>query len=175
MRRLFATLAASLVACAAADAGDGVANAAPRPMAAGLGGVACVPSADETVWLPAPGEAVALGARDGAYGKSCDGNRDERWVAELVNVHGAAFRVQAATGDRSDAAVELTVYGLVTPHWAQRTYVPGHWESLAASRGPAVAWAAVDPADDVAPYTIVRVAARAGGAATLPVAITVSR
>jgi hypothetical protein len=171
MRRLVATTAAALAACAsAADAGDSPLRAtALQPPAA------CVPSADESVWLPAAGEAVALGSRDAAYGKSCDGARDDRWVAELVNVHGAAFRVQAAPADGSDARVELTVYGWVTPHWVRHTYVPGHWQQLAESRGPAVAWAAVDPADDVVPYAVVRVAARAGSATTLPVTVTVAR
>jgi hypothetical protein len=171
MRRLIAAAAAALAACASpADAGDSQMRASSLPPP-----VACVPSADETVWLPAPGEAVAIGSREGAYGKSCDGVRDERWVAELVNVHGAAFRVQAAPADGTDAAVELTVYGWVTPHWLRHTYLPGHWQQLAESRGPGVAWAGVEPADEMVPYAIVRVAARAGGEAQRPVTVTVAR
>ena len=172
MRRLIAVMIAALAACASpADAGD-VPPSETRPAVA-----LCVPSADDTLWLPAAGDAVAIGARDGAYGKACNGVRDDRWVAELVNVHGAAFRVQAAPADSHDAAaVALTVYGFVTQHWVGHTYVPGHWQELAGSRGPGVAWVAVDPADDLVPYSVVRVAARAtSGATTLPVTITVAR
>jgi len=172
MRRLIATVAAVLAACASpADAGDSPYRAAATSPAR----AACVPSADDTVWLPAAGEAGALGSRDGGYGKSCDGAHDDRWVAEIVNVHGAAFRVQAAPGDRSDASVDLSVYAWVTPHWASHTYVPGHWRELAESHGPGVAWAAVDPADDLVPYAVVRVAAHAGGSTALPVTVTVAR
>jgi hypothetical protein len=171
MRRLIAVMIAALAACASpADAGD-VPPTEPRPTPA-----LCVPSADDTLWLPAAGDAVAIGARDGGYGKACGGVRDERWVAEIVNVHGAAFRVQAAPADSHDAEVDLTVYGFVTQHWVNHTYVPGHWQELAGSRGPGVAWVAVDPADDVVPYAVVRVAARASsGATSVPVTVTVAR
>jgi hypothetical protein len=172
MRRLVAIITVALAACASsADAGD-VPSSAPRSAPAAI----CVPSADDTLWLPAAGDAVAIGARDGSYGKPCGGIHDERWVAEIVNVHGAAFRVQAAPADSHEGDVELTVYGFVTQHWTGHTYVPGHWQELAGSRGPGVAWVAVDPADDVVPYAVVRVAARASsGATTLPVTVTVAR
>jgi hypothetical protein len=174
MRRLVAIITVALAACASsADAGD-VPPSEPRALS--IPATICVPSADDTLWLPAAGDAVAIGARDGNYGKPCSGIRDDRWVAELVNVHGAAFRVQAAPADGHDAQVDLTVYGFVTQHWTGHTYVPGHWQELAGSRGPGVAWVAVDPADEVGSYAVVRVAARAAsGATTLPVTVTVAR
>lgn len=170
MRRFTALAAWLIAACASpAEAGD-----VPTRMALTLP-TACVPSADETVGLPAPGGALAVGSRDGRYGKSCDGVRDGRWVAEVVDAHDASFRVQAATVDGSDARVELAVYGWVSPHWVRHEYLPGHWQELAAARGPGVAWAAIDPADERVPYTMVRLAARAGEPTTLPVVITVTR
>jgi hypothetical protein len=168
MRGLVVFVAWMLAACAgSADAGD-----LPTRQTTELPSL-CVPSADETMWLPAAGSAVAAGAHDGAYGKSCGGTRDERWVAELVDAGSAAFRVQAS----ADAArVELAVYGWIAPRWIDREYVPGHWQTLAESRGPAVAWVAVDAADDAAPYALVRIAARAASdGAALPVTVTVAR
>ncbi len=173
MRRLVALAAWVLAACAAsADAGD------LPPHVWSTEATACVPSADETVWLPAPGGAVAVGAREGGYGKSCDGARDERWVVELVDAGASAFHVQAtAAAPASDVTVELAVYGWVAPRWIAHQYVPGHWQRLGGAAGPSVAWLTVDAADDARPYSLVRVAARAAAAASssLPVTITVAR
>jgi hypothetical protein len=163
MRRLFAVAVFALAACAgSADAGDApVTTIALTPASVG-----CVPSADETVWLPVPGESVRLGAQAG-YGKSCDGARDERWVAELVNAHGAAFRVQAQPSDGGRAHVSLTVYGWVPPRGVRHVNQEGHWQALAEADGAGTAAARVDPADDIVPYATVRIAARAGDGRSL--------
>jgi hypothetical protein len=158
MRRLFAIAVFVLAACAgSADAGDAALPASVLAAEA----VACMPAADTTAWLPAPGESLRLAAA-GGYGKSCDGARDERWIAEIVNAHGAAFRVQAQPADGSRAKVTLTVYGWVPPRWVRRVYQDGHWQALAEAEGLGTAAVRVDPADDLVPYAIVRVAARAG-------------
>jgi len=73
--------------------------------------VACVPSADATVWLPAPGASVRLAAAHG-YGKSCDGARDPRWIAEIVNAHGAAW------------------YAAVLPHCSSHRFHKGFVEQV---------------------------------------------
>jgi hypothetical protein len=174
MHRLTAIVAATLASIAtAADAGD---LRAPEQAAAPVG---CVPSADDTVWLPAPGATVSSLSGDAGYGKSCDGARDPRWITELVAVRGAAFRVRATSSDGSDAPVALDVYGWVTPHWEYQTYVPGHWRSLGRSRGPGVTALGVAAATGSPPYAVVRIAARAGGGAerdvSRNVAVTVSR
>ena len=173
MRRLAIFAAWMLVACAgSADAGD---LQEPKTLEAPS---VCVPSADETLWLPVAGSAVAAGSRDALYGKSCGGARDDRWIAELVDA-GAAFRVQATVADGRPARVELAVYGWLAPRWIDREYVPGHWQTLAESRGPEVAWVAVDAADDPVPYSLVRIAARAvaavGNEDALPVTVTIAR
>jgi hypothetical protein len=171
MRSLAVFVAWMLAACAgSADAGDQPARQTiePPPL--------CVPSSDETLWLPVAGSAVAAGSRDAAYGKSCDGARDDRWIVELVGAGAAAFHVQATVADGEAARVELAVYGWIAPRWIDREYVPGHWQALVESRGPAVAWAAVAAADDAAPYALVRIAARAvGNDAPLPVTVTIAR
>jgi hypothetical protein len=169
MRSLFAAAAFALAACAAsADAGDPpmtMSALTPAP-------VGCVPSADATVWLPAPGEAVRLAAASG-YGKSCDGVRDDRWVAEVVNAHGAAFRAQAQPADGGKSHVSMTVYGWVPPRWLRHVYQDGHWQVLAEADGSGMAAAQIDPADDVVPYATVRVAAR--GADGRSLALSISR
>ncbi|MGZ3442504.1 MAG: hypothetical protein ACXVDD_23445 [Polyangia bacterium] len=170
MRGLVAFAAWVLAACAgSADAGD-----QPDRKITELPSL-CVPSADETLWLPAVGSAVAAGSRDGAYGKSCGGARDDRWIAELVDAGSAAFRVQAIAADGREARVELAVYGWIAPRWIDREYVPGHWQMLGESRGPDVAWAVVDAGDDAVPYSLVRIAARAVAGEPVPVTVAIAR
>jgi hypothetical protein len=164
MRRLFAITVVVVAACAAsADAGDApVPTTLLTPVA-----VDCVPSADATAWMPSPGESLRLTAARG-YGKGCDERQDRRqdndrrWIAELVNGQGAGFTVQAEATDSAHAKIALTVYGWVPPRWVRRVYEDGHWQVLAEAEGAGWAAAHVEPSDDVVPYAMVRVAARAG-------------
>lgn len=177
MRQLAVVVAWMIAACAgSADAGDLPPHRTvelPSP---------CVPSPDDTLWLPAAGAAVASDSRAAAYGKSCGAARDERWIAELVDGGSASFVARARSGDataraKPKARVELAVYGWMAPRWIDREYLPGHWQLLGEARGAEAASVRVDAADDVTPYSLVRIAARAadGADAQLPVAVVVAR